>query len=344
MAYEAQIAGLGDAPPGRPLRGAAIRAMQARSARELALRRAAVVAAVERSPRGRAAPLEFVNGGGTGSLERTAAEPAVTEVDRRLGPVRTDPVRRLPRVHARGRPRCSPCRSCAGPAPASSRRSAVATSRRAPPTPRALPRPHLPTGLRLDRQEGAGEVQTPLLGAAADHLRSAIASTSATPRPVSCASASPACTCSKASGSSRRCRPTAVRDNASCELASQNERSTGASLEGVLREVVETLAAIDRTPCSPGERQAAEWLAARLRAVGGVDVALEDEPSWGTFPPTATGLGLLGMAGAALVLRGRRAAGALLAAGDVRRHRRRGPERTADPAAPRAPAPQHAST
>ena len=42
-------------------------------------------------------------------------------------------------------------------------------------------------------------------------------------------------------------------------------------------------------------------------------MVLEDEPSWGTFPPTATGLGLLGMAGAALVLRGRRASGGLLA-------------------------------
>ena len=37
------------------------------------------------------------------------------------------------------------------------------------------------------------------------------------------------------------------------------------TLEGTLREVVETLAPIDRTPCSPGERQAADWLAARLR-------------------------------------------------------------------------------
>jgi hypothetical protein len=87
------------------------------------------------------------------------------------------------------------------------------------------------------------------------------------------------------------------------------------TLEGTLREVVETLAPIDRTPCSPGERQAADWLAARLGAIAGVDVALEDEPSWGTFPPTATGLGLLGILGAVLVLRGRRAAGALLAAG-----------------------------
>jgi Peptidase family M28 len=85
-------------------------------------------------------------------------------------------------------------------------------------------------------------------------------------------------------------------------------------LEQVLREVVETLAPLERTPCSPGERQAAEWLAQRLRAVGGVDVALEDEPSWGIFAPTAAGLGLVGLLGAALVLTGRRPLGALLAA------------------------------
>jgi D-serine deaminase-like pyridoxal phosphate-dependent protein len=34
-----------------------------------------------------------------------------------------------------------------------------------------LPRPHLPAGLRLDKQEGAGEVQTPLLGAPARDLQ-----------------------------------------------------------------------------------------------------------------------------------------------------------------------------
>lgn len=85
-------------------------------------------------------------------------------------------------------------------------------------------------------------------------------------------------------------------------------------MEGVLREVVETLAAIERPPCSAGERQAAEWLAARLGALDGVDVALEDEPSWGAFPPTSVGLGLAGLAGAALVLAGRRSLGALAAA------------------------------
>jgi hypothetical protein len=86
------------------------------------------------------------------------------------------------------------------------------------------------------------------------------------------------------------------------------------ALDAILREVVESLAPIDRTPCSPGERQAAEWLATLLRAIPDVEVALEDEDSWGTFPPTSTGLGMLGIASATLVLRGRRAAGASLAA------------------------------
>jgi D-serine deaminase-like pyridoxal phosphate-dependent protein len=69
MAYEGQIAGVGDAPSRRPLRGLAIREMQKRSAVELSERRARVVEAVSA-----VAALEFVNGGGTGSLELTSAE------------------------------------------------------------------------------------------------------------------------------------------------------------------------------------------------------------------------------------------------------------------------------
>jgi hypothetical protein len=85
-------------------------------------------------------------------------------------------------------------------------------------------------------------------------------------------------------------------------------------VEATLREVVEALAPLDRPPCSPGERVAAEWLKARLGSIEGVEAELEDEPSWGTFPPTATGLGLAGVLAALLSLRGRRLAGALLAA------------------------------
>lgn len=92
------------------------------------------------------------------------------------------------------------------------------------------------------------------------------------------------------------------------------EPDAAVSIEETLREVVEALAPINRTPCSRGEREAAEWLDGRLRAIGGVDVALEDEPSWGTFQPTLTGLGVAGILAAALVLRGRRVAGGALAA------------------------------
>ena len=89
------------------------------------------------------------------------------------------------------------------------------------------------------------------------------------------------------------------------------------AITGVLREVVETLAPLERRPCSAGEREAAEWLAARLAAVEGVSVSIEDEPSWGTFPPTSTGLALLGTLGAAAVARGRRALGLSLALASV---------------------------
>ena len=72
MAYESQIAGVGDNPPGRPLYARAIRIMQRKSAAELADRRAAIVAAIRQLT-----PLEFVNGGGTGrSRARRPSQPS----------------------------------------------------------------------------------------------------------------------------------------------------------------------------------------------------------------------------------------------------------------------------
>ncbi len=164
MAYEAQTAGLGDAPPGHPLRGLAIRAIQSRSARELAVRRAHAVAAVRVL-----APLPLVNGGGTGSLHITASEPAVTEVTAGsglYGPALFDSYRAF-------RPR--PAALFALPVVRRPGRS-VATLlgggylASGPGDAARLPSPHLPPGLRLDRQEGAGEVQTPVLGASAATL------------------------------------------------------------------------------------------------------------------------------------------------------------------------------
>ncbi len=89
------------------------------------------------------------------------------------------------------------------------------------------------------------------------------------------------------------------------------------ALERTLREVCEQLAPIDTTACSPGEREAAEWIAARLRAAGVAEIAVEEEPSWGGAPPTLVAMGTLGIAGAALVLANRRLSGALLAAASI---------------------------
>jgi len=164
MAYESQIAGVGDDPPGRPLYARAVRQMQRRSAAELAVRRAAIVAAIKELT-----PLEFVNGGGTGSLAGTAAEPAVTEIAAGSGlyhPTLFDAYRgftgqpaalfALPVVR---RPGPGVVTVLGGGYPASG-----------PGTPSRVPSPYLPAGLRLDRDEGAGEVQTPLIGQAADGL------------------------------------------------------------------------------------------------------------------------------------------------------------------------------
>ncbi len=165
MSYEAQIAGLGDSPPGRPGRSVLLRGMQAASAAELRRRRKAVVAAVSSL-----AGLEFVNGGGTGSLERTGREPWITELaagSGLFGPTLFDGYRgftphpaalfALPVVR---RPCPGMVAVFSGGWPASG-----------PPGPDRVPTPVFPAGLTLIGAESAGEVQTPLVGAAADCLR-----------------------------------------------------------------------------------------------------------------------------------------------------------------------------
>lgn len=164
MGYEAHIAGVGDRPPGKRLKGEVIRRMQRASAREIAERRAAVVESIRR-----VAPMEIVNAGGTGSLESSSAEPCVTEVTAGSGfyaPALFDHYSRfelkpaamfaLPVVR---RPGPGAVTALGGGYLAS---GAVDAQR--------SPVVHLPEGLRLDPMEGAGEVQTPLLGAAADRL------------------------------------------------------------------------------------------------------------------------------------------------------------------------------
>jgi D-serine deaminase-like pyridoxal phosphate-dependent protein len=165
LGYEGQIAGLGDAPPGRPVRAAIVQAMQARSSAELNERRTEVVRRIRAI-----APLEFVNGGGTGSLESTSADKSVTELaagSGLVGPTLFDAYAKfhpqpallyaLPVVR---RPKAGVATVYSGGYVASGTG-----------TPDRLPSPFWPAGLRLTKTEGAGEVQTPVLGAAADGLR-----------------------------------------------------------------------------------------------------------------------------------------------------------------------------
>ncbi|WP_035122510.1 alanine racemase [Corynebacterium freneyi] len=164
MMYEGHIAGVGDAGTGP--RDAAIRLMQKLARKELATRRAKVVAAVEAV----VGPLELVNGGGTGSLESTCAEPAVTEAAAGSGfvaPTLFDNYRAftlrpaswfvLPVVR---RPKKNTVTVAGGGRIASG-----------PAGRDRLPSPVFPAGLTYAPDEGPGEVQTPLTGDAAHTLR-----------------------------------------------------------------------------------------------------------------------------------------------------------------------------
>jgi D-serine deaminase-like pyridoxal phosphate-dependent protein len=164
MGYEGQIAGLGDAPPGHPVRARLIRLIQGRSMPELIRRRTETIRQIQALT-----SLEFVNGGGTGSLESTARDSSVTELTAGsglMGPTLFDAYRRfspepallfaLPVVR---RP---------GPGLATLFSGGYVASGTG--TPDRLPRPYLPGGLGLTGTEGAGEVQTPVLGPGARDL------------------------------------------------------------------------------------------------------------------------------------------------------------------------------
>ena len=165
MAYEGHIAGVGDTLAGRPVRSLSIRLMQSMARKELAARRAEAVRAV----RAVVPDLEFVNGGGTGSVETTAAEDAVTEIAAGSGLYVPRLFDTYASFHGRPaalfaqpvvrRPGVGVVTVLGGGYPASG-----------PAGPDRLPVPYLPEGLRYDPQEGPGEVQTPLLGPAADDL------------------------------------------------------------------------------------------------------------------------------------------------------------------------------
>lgn len=170
MAYEAQIAGLQDtAHTGHRAADAAksqvLRAVQRTSMAEIIHRRGNMVAAVRN-----VTDLEFVNGGGTGSLELTTADSSVSELaagSGLFGPTLFDGYSRFDPAHAVGF--AAPV--VRRPAPDMVTVLGGGWIASGPPGPDRSPVPVHPPGLALLGTEGAGEVQTPLRGAGAAALR-----------------------------------------------------------------------------------------------------------------------------------------------------------------------------
>jgi D-serine deaminase-like pyridoxal phosphate-dependent protein len=165
MGYEAQIAGLVNNPAGQALRAIAVRQIQKRSIAELADRRGKAVAAVREL-----ADLEFVNGGGTGSLESTGADESVTEIaagSGLFGPHLFDNY-----THFHPAPAASFALSVVRkPTPEVATLLGGGWIASGPPAADRAPRPVWPEGMKTIAREGAGEVQTPLTGAAAAALK-----------------------------------------------------------------------------------------------------------------------------------------------------------------------------
>ncbi|MBC7631096.1 alanine racemase [Aeromicrobium sp.] len=158
MFYDAQIAGLPDS-------STAVRLIKKRSAAELLERRGRVVAAV-----GEHARLEIINAGGTGSLEVTGADPAITESTGGSGlfsPTLFDGYDAFT-----SRPSAYFVLSVVRkPAPDIATLFAGGYIASGPTNKNRQPVAVWPAGLSPIVTEGAGEVQTPLKGDAALSLR-----------------------------------------------------------------------------------------------------------------------------------------------------------------------------
>jgi D-serine deaminase-like pyridoxal phosphate-dependent protein len=165
MTYEGQVAGVPDDVPSRRARSLVVRRLKSASMSQLAERRRVISDRLREL-----VELEFWNGGGSGSVEATAADRAVTEIAAGSGllvpglfdhyqsfrprpaaffglPVTRRPTATMATVHGGGL-------IASGP---------VGGDR--------APVPWAPPGLHLTGLEGAGEVQTPLTGHPAALLR-----------------------------------------------------------------------------------------------------------------------------------------------------------------------------
>lgn len=157
MGYEAQIAGVGDNEKNQSIKNAVISYLKKKSIKELSKKREEAVKLIEKKL---GYKLSFVNGGGTGSIESTIQESCVTEITVGSGiyashlfdnyqtfkhhpaaffalQVTRNPLQNIYTAHGGGY-------------------IASGTTNES-----KAPQPYLPEGMKLFKNEGAGEVQTP---------------------------------------------------------------------------------------------------------------------------------------------------------------------------------------
>ena len=158
MTYEGQVAGVPDDVPGQRAKSLLVRRLKQASVAQLEVRRREVADALAQL-----ADLEFWNGGGSGSVESTVADPVVTEVAAGSGllvPGLFDHYQSFaPRPAAFFGLRVS-----RKPSPALATVHGGGLIASGPVGDDRAPIPWAPPGLHLTGLEGAGEVQTPLTG------------------------------------------------------------------------------------------------------------------------------------------------------------------------------------
>lgn len=157
MGYEAQIAGVGTQAPNQAVKNRLIRILQSRSIKEIRNRRGKAIELVKEA----VGVLDFVNGGGTGSIEVTSAEEGVTEIAAGSGfytPTLFDNYEHFQHLPAAGyaieivRQPQPNIYTCLGGGYVASGPLGLDK----------LPKPYLPEGCELYTNEMAGEVQTPI--------------------------------------------------------------------------------------------------------------------------------------------------------------------------------------
>ncbi|PKH42036.1 alanine racemase [Nocardioides alpinus] len=158
MTYEGQVAGVPDDVPDQRTRSLLVRRLKQASMAQLEVRRREISDALAR-----VTELEFWNGGGSGSVEATAADPAVTEIAAGSGLL-------VPGIfdhYASFEPRPSAffgLRVSRKPTPATATVHGGGLVASGATGADRSPIPWAPPGLHLTNLEGAGEVQTPLTG------------------------------------------------------------------------------------------------------------------------------------------------------------------------------------